>query len=93
MGGRMDYLNGHPVAAVVFRRSQHIINVFVWPVTTNSRGLHSMTHQGYHMIEMIQEAMEYWVLSDRVKGACVSFTIKTTNAQGAPRVPATRKKF
>ena len=64
IGGRLDYLDGHPVAALLYRRNQHIINVFVWPVTTNDRGLRDTTRQGYHVIETIHGGMEYCLVSD-----------------------------
>ena len=64
VGGRLDYVDGHPVAAVVFRRNLHIINVFVWPAVADHEGFRSMTHQGYHVIETIQGGMEYWLVSD-----------------------------
>jgi anti-sigma factor RsiW len=64
IGGRLEYLDGHPAAAVVFRRKLHIINVFIWPASADNRGFRSMTQQGYHLVETSQGGMEYWLVSD-----------------------------
>src|SRR6266516_4486402 len=50
-GGRLDYLQGHPVAALVYMRHKHAINVFVWPETSaQERIAPATTQQGYHVI-------------------------------------------
>jgi anti-sigma factor RsiW len=62
VGGRLDYVGGRPVAALVYHRQQHVINLFVWPgnrprPTTDS--LH-----GYHVLGWDDGGMQYWAVSD-----------------------------
>jgi anti-sigma factor (TIGR02949 family) len=65
VGGRLDYLDGRPVAAVVYQRRKHVINVFLWPDTANQDTQpRRETRQGYHLIEWQKGGMNHWVVSD-----------------------------
>ena len=64
IGGRLDYIDRHAVAALVYQRRKHYINVFVWPQAQADRApsLHSM--QGYHLVRWQQAGMAYAAVSD-----------------------------
>jgi anti-sigma factor RsiW len=64
VGGRLDYLNNRQVAAVVYRRRQHIINVFISP----AQGVYSAlpvgeTRAGYNIVGWTSSGMRYWAVS------------------------------
>jgi len=65
LGGRIDYLDGRAVAALVYGRRQHVINVFVWPAGRGpSGGPKTRDRQGYHMLHWTTPDYGYWVVSD-----------------------------
>lgn len=66
-GGRLDYLNQRPVAALVYRYKLHVINVYVWPAagtTSAGNAPTERTQQGYQMLAWQQEGMNCWAVSD-----------------------------
>jgi len=64
-GGRLDYLGGRSVAALVYQRQKHIINVFVWPTNAGDLKALSVTAgQGYHLIHWVEGGMVFWAVSD-----------------------------
>src|SRR5262249_1375615 len=64
-GGRLDYLEGRPVAALVYHRRKHAINVFVWPTKgAAERPIRTTSRQGYQLIWWERGGMAYWVISD-----------------------------
>ncbi len=63
VGGRLDYLDDRPVAALLYKRSQHPINVFEWPGGQGSTP-ESSSLRGYNIIRWSQAGMAFWVVSD-----------------------------
>jgi anti-sigma factor RsiW len=65
VGGRVDYLEGRVVAALVYRRNKHVINLFVrparpvvsWPGVGGS-------HDGYSLVRWTGGGLEFWAVSD-----------------------------
>ena len=65
VGGRLDYLGDRPVAALVYQRQQHIINLFLWPATPDGApGETRRTRHGYNLIHWTTADMTYWVVSN-----------------------------
>ncbi len=65
IGGRLDYLDNRPVAALVYQRRKHFINLFVWPAESGSTGADKrITHQGYQLLHWVDSDFNYWAVSD-----------------------------
>lgn len=64
VGGRLDYVGGRPVAALVYQRRKHVINLFVWPTAQANGGTPEVTQQGYHLLHWTRGGMTYWAASD-----------------------------
>jgi anti-sigma factor RsiW len=65
LGGRLDYLDGRTVVALVYRRNKHPINVFVEPASTSGEEKPSTSsHRGYNLVHWRQRGLNYWAVSD-----------------------------
>lgn len=68
VGGRLDYLDEHPVAALVYRRDKHFINLFVWPANGGTGERietgEIVSNHGYHLLHWSGPEMNYWAVSD-----------------------------
>jgi anti-sigma factor RsiW len=65
LGGRLDYLEGRPVAALVYQRAQHVVNVFVWPALgQKDRAAQAHSVEGYQVVGWRAKGMNWWAVSD-----------------------------
>jgi anti-sigma factor RsiW len=66
LGGRLDYLDNRPVATLVYRHRQHVIDLFVWPDAQSGRALppQSSSKNGYNLLHWADGGMVYWAISD-----------------------------
>jgi anti-sigma factor RsiW len=64
IGGRVDYLRGRPVAALVYQRRQHVVNVFVAPDDGSPEALRAQSRRGFNVRHWIAAGMSYWAVSD-----------------------------
>jgi anti-sigma factor RsiW len=65
VGGRLEYLGERAVAALVYQRREHVINLFAWPAPPEASGDETMvTRQGYHLAYWQMSGMSYWAVSN-----------------------------
>jgi anti-sigma factor (TIGR02949 family) len=73
-GGRLDVLDGHPVAALDYRHRLHVINVFVWPAKNEKTGnLEALQQNGFHVVHWRAAGMQWWAVSDVAAADLASF--------------------
>jgi anti-sigma factor RsiW len=61
-GGRLDSVNGKTVAAIVYHRRLHTVNVFVWP--GESRPTRSSVKDGFALEEWSEDGLNFAAVSD-----------------------------
>jgi anti-sigma factor RsiW len=63
-GGRLDYIAGRPVAALIYRRDKHLIDLFVWPSRKGPQAPETTERQGYNVVHWRTGGMAFWAVSD-----------------------------
>jgi anti-sigma factor RsiW len=65
IGGRLDYVDNRTVAALVYERRKHSINLFIWPSPdTRDQPIQQSSVNGYNIIHWTQSGASYWAVSD-----------------------------
>src|SRR5262245_55035967 len=64
-GARLDYIDGRRVAALVYKRRLHVVNVFVWPSPTPGDVAPRLTSiNNYNLLTWSRGGLTYWAVSD-----------------------------
>ncbi|HEY3798998.1 MAG TPA: anti-sigma factor [Caulobacteraceae bacterium] len=72
VGGRLDHIDGRQVAALVFHRQAHVINLFIWPGSA-PEGQTLEHRDGYSLVRWSQGGLVFWAVSDCDPQALTTF--------------------
>ena len=88
VGGRLDFIAEHPVAALVYQRDKHLINLFVWPVASqNATSDKFHVERGYNILHWETAGMTFWAVSDLNRGELEKFEHLLRSPPASPSTP------
>ncbi len=64
VGGRLDIISARPAAAIVYKKQNHVINLWMAPADSTERKPELTDLDGYHLIRWQRNNMAYWAVSD-----------------------------
>jgi len=73
LGGRLDYVDGHSAAVLVYGRRLHTINVFVWRTGTSEPRDGSFDVRGHSLLHWTKGGLSYWAVSDAAEPELEAF--------------------
>jgi anti-sigma factor RsiW len=73
IGGRLDYVDGHSAAVLVYGRRLHTINVFVWRTGTSEPRDGSFEVRGHSLLHWTKGGLSYWAVSDAAQPELEAF--------------------
>lgn len=84
IGGRLDYVDARPVGAVVYRRRQHVINLFVAQTSNmEHRAARTDTLQGFNVRRWSERGLNFWAVSDLARDELADFGERFESAMRA----------
>jgi anti-sigma factor RsiW len=72
-GGRLDVIAGRPSAAIIYRRNQHVINLWETPAANGEHKPTVTELDGYHVVQWRKDGLDYWAVSDLNTGELRQF--------------------
>jgi len=79
-GGRLDYIGGRTVAALVYKKEKHFINLFIWPSSGSQGTWRRISVNGYNLINWNTPDMTFWAVSDMNPGDLQEFAEMSRDA-------------
>jgi anti-sigma factor RsiW len=83
VGGRVDYLDGRPVAALVYRQRKHVIDAYIWPSAQSDTQMQPLSQRGFNVVHWTQGGMRFWVVSDLQRDELAVFARSLAQADAA----------
>ncbi len=84
IGGRLDAIDGRSVAALIYKRHLHVINLYQWPADASTMAQDEVQRHGYTVIRWTAEGMRYVAISDVSAGDLQQFVLAFQNDAGTP---------
>jgi anti-sigma factor RsiW len=84
IGGRLDAIDGRSVAALIYKRHLHVINLYQWPADSSATAPSEVQRHGYTVIRWTAESMRYVAISDVSAGDLQQFVLAFQNDAGIP---------
>jgi anti-sigma factor RsiW len=93
-GGRVDYIGGRTVAALVYHYQKHVITLFIWPSDGHARPIRTSVRRGENLADWSDGSMTFWAISDVASGAFLEFCERFQTAEPVPETgaPATQQQ-
>ena len=64
IGGRLDVMAGRQAAAIIYKRQNHVINLWISSGAGQDRALESRDLNGFHLLRWQSRGVSYWAVSD-----------------------------
>ncbi len=84
IGGRLDAIDGHGVAALIYKRRLHVINLFQWPTDAPAAAQVQTQRHGYTVIRWSADGMQFVAISDVNENDLKQFVLAFQNEASAP---------
>lgn len=84
VGGRLDALDGHSVAALIYKRRLHVINLYQWPTSSAASEQETTQWHGYTVIRWASDRMRFVAVSDVSEDDLKQFVLAFQNDAATP---------